>query len=142
MLIIGTEPSAILAISVATSAFSIASAAAPGAPPFATPATPAIWGPIAPALSSTIASSAILALSPRRAVLLGDRPAAEFARGNGETKVRVVSRELPVLRPLVARTVTIFAPQLERPATDRTEGFHDAQVLLAGSLFVGPFAFN
>jgi len=110
MLIIGTEPSAILAISVATSAVSIASAAAPGAPPFAAPATPAISGPIAPSLSSAIASSAILALSPRRAVLLGDRPAAEFARGNGETKVRVVGRELPVLRPLVARTVKIFAP--------------------------------
>src|SRR5437879_7015683 len=127
MLIIGTEPSAILAISVATSAVSIASAAAPGAPPFAAPASPAISRPISPSFSSAIASSAILALSPRRAVLLGDRPAAEFARGNGETKVRVVGRELPVLRPLVARTVKIFAPQLERPATDRTEGFHDAK---------------
>ena len=117
---------------MATSAISIASAAAPRAPPFAAPAPTAISGPITPSPSSAIASSAILTFSPRLAVLLGDRPAAEFARRNGETKVGVVGRELAALRPLVARTVKLSAPQLERPATDRTEGFHDAQVSLRG----------
>src|SRR5207247_8009940 len=88
-----------------------------------------IAGPITAASPpATISPTAVGALAATSAVFFGNRPPAEFARRNEETKVRVVCCELSPFGPFVAGTVQVAIPEFEWSTTDGANGLHDTQV--------------
>ncbi len=111
----------------------------PAIPPVAVPASvpaaiavsvttvpAAVPAPVAAAMAAApiapeIAAPAIL---PRPA--LGKLPATELRRWDVELEGVVVPRDLPSLRPLVARAEEIAPPHLERTAADAAKRTDDA----------------
>ncbi len=111
----------------------------PAIPPVMVPAAmaaaiavsvPAVAAAVATPIASTVPAATVAtevappAVLPRTA--LGKLPATELRRRDVELEGVVVPRDLPPLRPLVARAEEIAPPHLERTAADAAERTDDA----------------
>src|SRR5438552_18642070 len=100
----------------------------PSAAPWtSTVAAPTAAAPIAGPITAasppaTISPTAVGALAATSAVFFRNRPPAEFARGNEETKARIVRCALSLLGPFVAGPGEVTIPEFERPTTDAAYG--------------------